>query len=100
MHCDTFKQDNYSTVGGDGGCRVSEVQTGTTSPMPDHKGFYATVTVRDPPTHTSRLRVKKMNFIYTQISNLIYLHLFSELFHEDVSPIIRRNTDCVISEYT
>ena len=32
-------QDNYSTVGGDGGCRVSEVRAGTTSLMPDHKGF-------------------------------------------------------------
>ena len=39
MHWDTFKQDNYSTVGGDGGCRVGEVWAGTTSPMPDHKGF-------------------------------------------------------------
>ena len=29
----------YSTVGGDGGCRVGEVRAGTTSPMPDHKGF-------------------------------------------------------------
>ena len=37
MHWDTFKQDNYSTVGGDGGCRVGEVRAGTTSPMPDHK---------------------------------------------------------------
>ena len=27
------------TVGGDGGCRVGEVRAGTTSPMPDHKGF-------------------------------------------------------------
>ena len=27
------------TVGGDGGCRVSEIRAGTTSPMPDHKGF-------------------------------------------------------------
>ena len=27
------------TVGGDGGCRVGKVQAGTTSPMPDHKGF-------------------------------------------------------------
>ena len=26
MHWDTFKQDNYSTVGGDGGCSVSEVR--------------------------------------------------------------------------
>ena len=50
MHCDTFKQDNYSTVGGDGGCRVGEVRAGTTSPMPDHQGFSVTVTVRDPPT--------------------------------------------------
>ena len=39
MHCDTFKQDNYSTVGGDGECKVGEVRAGTTSPMSDHKGF-------------------------------------------------------------
>ena len=39
MHWDTFKQDDYSTVGGDGGCRVGEVRADTTSPMPDHKGF-------------------------------------------------------------
>ena len=39
LHWDTFKQDNYSTVGGDGGCRVGEVRASTTSPMPDHKGF-------------------------------------------------------------
>ena len=31
--------DNWCTVGGDGGCRVSEVRASTTSPMPDHKGF-------------------------------------------------------------
>ena len=31
--------DNWCTVGGDGGCRVGKVQAGTTSPMPDHKGF-------------------------------------------------------------
>ena len=46
MHWNTFKQDNFSTVGGDGGSRVCEVQTDTTSPMPDQ----ATVTVRDPPS--------------------------------------------------
>ena len=34
-----IKQDNYNTVGGDGGCRVGEVRAGTTSPMPNHKGF-------------------------------------------------------------
>ena len=40
MHWDIFRQDNYSTVGGDayGGCRGGEVRAGTTSPMPDHKG--------------------------------------------------------------
>ena len=50
MHWDTFKLDNYSTGGGDEECRVSEVRAGTTSPMPDHRGFKATVTVRDLPT--------------------------------------------------
>ena len=39
MHWDIFKEDNYSTVGGDGGCRDGEVQASTTSPIPDHKGF-------------------------------------------------------------
>ena len=39
MHWDTFKWDNYNTVGGDGGCRVGEVRAGTTSPMPDHMGL-------------------------------------------------------------
>ena len=38
MHWDTFKQDNYSTVGGDRGCRVDKVRASTSSPMPDHKG--------------------------------------------------------------
>ena len=32
-------RDNWCTVGGDGGCRVGEIRAGTTSPMPDHKGF-------------------------------------------------------------
>ena len=34
-----WKRDNYSTVWGDGGGRVGEVRAGTTSPMPEHKGF-------------------------------------------------------------
>ena len=39
LHWDTLKQDDYSTVGGDGGCRVGEARASTTSPVPDHKGF-------------------------------------------------------------
>ena len=39
MYCNTLKQDNDSTVRGDGGSRVGEVRAGTTSPMPEHKGF-------------------------------------------------------------
>ena len=34
-----LKQDNYSTVRGDGEGRVGEVRAGTTFPMPEHKGF-------------------------------------------------------------
>ena len=48
MHWDTFKQDNYSTVGGDGGCRVGEVRAGTTSPMADHKGFKLLSEIHSP----------------------------------------------------
>ena len=47
-----FEQGNYSTVRGDGGSRVGEV-----------RGLYATVTVRDPPNHTSSLRVKILYFV-------------------------------------
>ena len=39
MHCDTLKQANDNTVRGDGGSRVGEGRAGTTSPMPEHKGF-------------------------------------------------------------
>ena len=51
MHCNTLKQDNDSTVRGDGGSRVGEVRAGTTSPMPEHKGF------KLQPTVTSRRRL-------------------------------------------
>ena len=34
-----WKKGNDSTVRGDGGGRVGEVRAGTTSPMPEHKGF-------------------------------------------------------------
>ena len=70
MHWDTLKQDNYSTVRGEGGSRVGEVRAGTTSPMPEHKGFYATVTVRDPPTHTSSLRVNYASKITVIVQRL------------------------------
>ena len=39
VNSESASRDNWCTVGGDGGCRVGEVQAGTTSPMPDHKGF-------------------------------------------------------------
>ena len=38
LNLTSASRDNC-TVGGDGGCRVGEVRAGTTSPMPDHKGF-------------------------------------------------------------
>ena len=42
MHCNTLKQDNDSTVRGDGGSRVGEV--------PEHKGFKLQQLSRDPLT--------------------------------------------------
>ena len=45
MHINSYSasHDNWCTVGGDGGCRVGEVLAGTTSPMPEHKGFKPTI---------------------------------------------------------
>ena len=50
MHYNTLKRDNDSTVRGDGGSRVGEVRAGTTSPMPEHKGFKLQQLSRDPLT--------------------------------------------------
>ena len=48
--------DNWCTVGGDGGCRVSEVRTGTTSPMPNHKGFKVQTLVNFQKFSTLRVK--------------------------------------------
>ena len=50
MYCNTLKQDSDSTVRGDGGSRIGEVRAGTTSPMPEHKGFKLQQLSRDPLT--------------------------------------------------
>ena len=52
MHWDTFKHDDCSTVGGDGDVGSARYDPALLPPCPT-EGFYATVTVRDPPTHTS-----------------------------------------------
>ena len=90
MHWDTFKQDNYSTVGGDGGCRVGEVRAGTTSPMPDHKGFKLQLVPEIHPLHFqvncqkfSTLRVNcnqlfpiiTMNILFVILKSFYYMHL-------------------------
>ena len=69
MHCDTLKQDNDSTVRGDGGSRVGEVRT---------------VTVRDPPNHTSSLRVNTMlsesEYHYTTQHQIFGLYIAMRCF--------------------
>ena len=62
-------------MGGDGGCRVGEVQAGTASPMPDHKGFKLQLLVNFQKFSTLRvngqlrccnenIEVKKNNVAY------------------------------------
>ena len=48
-------------MGGDGGCRVGEVQAGTTSPMPDHKGFKLQELVNFQKFRTLRVKYKYVN---------------------------------------
>ena len=52
MYWDTFNQDNYSTVGGDGGCRVDEVQARTTSPVANHIIRVLSYSNCQRPTHS------------------------------------------------
>ena len=66
MHCNTLKQDNDSTVQGDGGSSVGEVRAATTSPMPEHKGFKLQWLSRDPLTPADgpgSVSVKHLYFI-------------------------------------
>ena len=67
MHCDTLKQDSDCTVRGDGGSRVGEVRAGTTSPMPEHKGFKLQWLSRDPLTPADGPGSVSVN--HTQIMN-------------------------------
>ena len=64
-------------MGGHGGCRVGEVQAGTTSPMPDHKGFKLQELVNFQKFST--LRVNLPAFIYRL------------LICEDFSSVVRIN---------
>ena len=65
MHWDTLKQDNYSTVRGDGGGRVGEVRAGTTSPMPEHKCFKLQQLSKIQPLHVS-MNVQKFSTLKVQ----------------------------------
>ena len=55
-------RNNWCTVGGDGGCRVSEVRAGTTFPMPDHKGFKLQWLVNFQKFSTLRVNVEAFYF--------------------------------------
>ena len=70
MHCNTLKQDNDSTVRGDGGSRVGEVRAGTTSPMPEHKGFKLQYLSRDPLTPADGLGSVSVEYIVWLITSL------------------------------
>ena len=55
MPYNTFKQDNHSTVGGDGGCRVGEVRAGTTFPIPDQRVLRYSNCQRSPYSMSKRI---------------------------------------------
>ena len=75
-------------MGGDGGCRVSEVRAGPTSPMPDHKGFklqylvnfqnFSTLRVNSydtvfdplcPFVDSMTMKFYGLNFLYSVVGN-------------------------------
>ena len=75
MHRDTFKQDNYNTVRGNGGCRVSEVQASTTFPMPDHKGFKLQCLSEIRPLHFE-VNFQKFCTLRVNIHSKVYVFVF------------------------
>ena len=76
MHCDTFKQDKYSTVGGDEGCRVSEVRAGTTFPMPDHKGSLSYSNCQEIHTLHFEVNFQKCNTLRVKGKNAAISHIY------------------------
>ena len=86
MHWDTFKQDNYNTVGGHGGCRVGKAQAGTTSPMPDDKGLKLQLLSRDPPTP----------FLSVCIHQTFFLIGWSAVYEEGYD--VPHDTECSLSK--
>ena len=94
MHCDTLKQDNDSTVRGNGGSRVGEVRAGTTSPIPEHKGFMLQQLSRDPPTHTSSLMVSTSGFHkVAAVQVMLYRLIEQSLWNSFVSNKLNLETD-------
>ena len=73
MHCNTLKQDNDSTVRGDGGGRVGEVRAGTTSTMPEHKGFKLQKLSRDPLTPADGPGSVSVNTLLAYLGTLLHM---------------------------
>ena len=72
MHWVTFKQDNYSTVGGDRRCRIGELRASITSPIPDHKSLSYSSCQRS--THSLS------KWIFTNLALKRFTKLFSWTF--------------------
>ena len=74
--------DNWCTVGGDGGCRVGEVRAGTTSPMPNHKGFKLQQLVNFQKFSTLRVNSKVAHVVTN-----IHVHHSSEMPWERIPKL-------------
>ena len=71
--------------GRDGGCRVGEVRAGTTSPMPDHKGFKLQSLVNFQKFSTLRVKLvdklQKSNLhSYQTFLSCMFIHLLQSFF--------------------
>ena len=79
MHWDTFKEDNYNTMGGDVGSRASEVRAGATSPWPTIKLLCY--------SNYQRLSFQKFynkNFLLNLASTFVYwLSTLDAIKHQD-----------------
>ena len=87
-------------MGGDGGCRVGEVRAGTTSPMPDHKGFKLQQLVKFQKFST--LRFKNCDFQNDGMVADIFLYtmeIYEGNFISNINQIIMRFYNTRVSRF-
>ena len=97
-------------MGGDGGCKVCQVRAGTTSPMPDHKGFKLHLLVNFQKFSTLRVNIRNTALLDYTISEdvahnkleAIFTMSYDLYFDMIILPsinLLKISIPCVVGNY-